>query len=240
MSSEDCDPASPLTSAPNTHVIQRDTRSRRVALTGCAIATATCVALFALHLLRVLPLGRPGTAMWCSWLLALASVAWRISYLRVPAAQMADDFADRYAFGDAASLPLGDPVLDPLLAGIGSQCVFSRPSTWSLLGMAGGLCWGGAVTLTAMDATGHIHAAPTDLLIGLGLLFWGAVHFTCTAVTAPTIYRQRAIRQAGALAHQRMRMLRDGQAPHDTVPHRGALHIVESQSPDGRAHRAAQ
>lgn len=206
---------------------------RRTALTASAISGAASLILFIVHLSGHLPLGRMGTDLWCGWLLAVASFAFRTSYLRVPRAQMADDFADRYAFGDAASLPLGEPSLDPLLGrGSGLRCVFSRPSTWLLFGIVGGMCWAAAVFLTVVSATGHVHPHPSDLLFGLLLAFAGGIHFTVAAVTAPRIYGQRVIRQAGALAHQRLRAA-------DTAA--GArLHLVDPQNPDARMHRAAQ
>lgn len=239
MTTEDCEPASPPTTAPPAHTIRRDTRIRRAALTGAVVAGIACVTLFALHLTGHLPLGRLGTAIWCAWLLAAAMATSRIAYQRVPAAQLADDWADRLAFGDAAALPFGDPALDPLLAATSARCVFSRPSTWRLFGIAGGLCWGGAVFLSAAAATGHVHPAPVDLLFGLALLLSGAVQLTCFAVTAPSIYGQRTIRQAGALAHQRLRALQAQSPPGSTGSAAGGgLHLVTPR--ETGSHRAAQ
>lgn len=239
MLAEDCEPASPPTTAPPAHTIRRDTRIRRAALTCAVVAGLACVTLFALHLTGHLPLGRLGTAIWCSWLLAAAMTTWRIAYQRVPAVQIADDWADRLAFGDATALPLGDPALDPLLATASARCMFSRPSTWRLLGIAGGLCWGGAAFLSVASATGHVHPAPVDLLFGLALLLSAAVQLTCFAVTAPSIYGQRTIRQAAALAHQRLRTLQAQSPPGAAGPAPGGgLHLVAQPHPESR--RAAR
>lgn len=202
---------------------------RRAALTAAIISAAASLTLFSLHLADRLPLGRMGTDLWCGWLLAVASLTFRVSYLRVSKEQLADDWADRYAFGDAASLPLGEPSLDPLLGpAAGPRCVFSRPYTWLLLGIVGGMCWAAAVFLTVVSATGHVHPHPSDLLFGLLFAFAGGIHFTVVALTAPRIYGQRTIRQAGALAHERMRVIRAEAAIHaqgDTTP--CGLRLVE-------------
>lgn len=236
MHEEGCDPASPQTRAPNAHVIHRDVLVRRTTLTAAACCSGAALLLFSLQALAILPLGRIGTALWCSWLLALASAAARISYQKVPAEQLADDWADRYNLGPG--LPLGDPALDPLFTQNTRRCVFSRPGTWTVSGMIGGVCWGGAVAVTVQAATGYTHPTPVNLLLGLVFLFCAAVHLTCYAVTAHSIYGQRAIRRAGALAHWRLRAAQGHTPERAAHDGNGSLHLVTPR--ETGSHRAAQ
>lgn len=220
----------------------------KVTLIGTAVTWPPALILYALHMTtRLLPLGDLGIGLWCFWLLAIGCVGFWTTFLRVTSPLLAEDWRMGVAFGDLNHLPVGESSIDALLADDKPPNPYLRANLWPIFTWVGGMCWGIAVLLTFVAAAGGIRPPSSDTLIALVIVMIPAVQCTAAAVNGPPLTRQYALRNAAALAHQRMRTMQQrvagtqalntSMADTAEIPAATALHVVHESAVNGRSHR---